>query len=399
MTSYKWAVRVVAFTVITAVLLSLFAFLAVQTQQHILRWRAQRLLADVHRIRLYQSNWTDAQRLMSRWGAWGHSNGTCTTATCEYEIRIDNSPRHAWQTWLLMHDRFNLYQWFGGRFSAFQASFTVHNETIWRQSTYIGVSVPRRRMRREGDFDESLSVGAVSYQRLHRTIENWPSFIDDSDVQLAQHPYYKVGRPGGCKINCEIVVAYYSTHTPQNEIEHLTSYDFSCFTRFSPCAQLGELIPAAKEWHLYDNAYETPPIADPLVTPCNNIPLWAQARDARYVLAIEVLSTKNVKGDDQQVQTKARVVGSLKEPAPWQPDDAVNVRSRYVSQATPSNNEVEAMIPGKRYIIFPIGNDRRDQLVTRNSPLTFEQCGFREDTPAVRQELQKGFLQNDVLTP
>src|SRR5713226_686797 len=184
MTFRKWAVRVVRLAGVVVVSLVLITFLAVQIQQRMLRWRAERLLADMHQIRLYESTWADAQRLMHRWGAWGHYDGSCTAESCKYEIEMDSIdrynprvPRHAWLDWLLTHDRFNLYQWFGGRGSGVRASFTVHDGTIWRESTAMGVSVPRRRrMQRDigadkilvfDDFDKSLSIGALSYQRLH----------------------------------------------------------------------------------------------------------------------------------------------------------------------------------------------------------------------------------------
>ena len=164
MTFRKWAVRVVRLAVVAAVSLVLIAFLAVQIQQRMLRWRAERLLADMHQIRLYQSTWGDAQRLMHRWGGWGYYDGSCTTASCKYEIEMDSIvrynprvPRHAWLVSLLTHDRFNLYQWFGGRVAVFHASFTVHDGTIWRESTWMGVSVPRRRMRRHTDVDTILN--------------------------------------------------------------------------------------------------------------------------------------------------------------------------------------------------------------------------------------------------
>src|SRR5882757_2590378 len=122
MTFRKWAVRIVLFVGGIVLSLVLIAFLAVQTQQRMLRWHDERLMADMHQIRLYQSTWADAQRLMHRWGAWGHYDGGCTAASCKYEIETDNIasynprvPRHAWLDWLLIHDRFNLYQWFGGR--------------------------------------------------------------------------------------------------------------------------------------------------------------------------------------------------------------------------------------------------------------------------------------------
>lgn len=397
MTVRRWAVRVVSLAGGVALLLVLIAILAVQIQQRALRRRAERLSADMHRIRLYQSSWTDAQRLMHRWGAWGHYDGSCTAESCTYSIEMaglafysPHVPRHAWLDWLLMHDRFNLYQWFGGRGAAFRASFTVHNGTIWRESTGISVSVPRRRMRREDDFDPTLSVGAESYQRLHRTLENPFVFMGGAEG-LAHHPYYKVGRPDGCMINCRIGVVYYSTHTPPAEIERLTSYDFSCFTRFRPCAELEDLLPAAKEWHLYK---EDELKQRPLPEKACDIPPWALARDARYVLALEALSTKVVKegGYDREI-AKVRVLSSIKELAPWLPGSIVSAYPNISPQ------QAEHLVPGRRYIVFPVGDDHRDQLVTKDSPLRFEPCGVRDDTPEIRGELEKGFAQNDALRP
>jgi hypothetical protein len=423
MTFRKWAVRLVLFAGGVVLSLVLIAFLSVQIQQRMLRWHAERLMADMHQIRLYQSTWADAQGLMHRWGAWGHYDGSCTVASCKYEIEMSNIagynprvPRPAWLVWLLTHDRFNLYQWFGGRGSAFVASFTVHNGTIWRESASIGVSVPERRMRMAdySDSDWTLSVDAGSYQRLHRTPEN-PFVFMGGDESLARHPYYKVGRPSGCKILCQIVVVYYSTRTPPAEIERLTSYDFSCFTRFNPCARIVDLLPAAEEWHLYDNEYESSPTvlvpkerplseySMPKPPPCSSIPVWAQARDAHYALAIEALSTKIVKNQDNDREyrkvTKVRVVNSLKEPAPWLPGAIVNADNREWFDKDWLSSQDEHLVPGKRYIVFPIGNDSRQELVTKDSPLSFERCGVLEDTPEIRREFEKGFAQNDTLRP
>src|SRR5260370_864724 len=198
MTFRKLAVRIVWLAGGLVVFVVLVAFLSVQIQQRTLRWRAERLLADMHQIRLYQSTWADAQRLMHRWGAWGHYDGNCTAASCEYDIEMvcipcynPRVPRHAWLDWLMMHDRFNLYEWFGGRGSEVRASFTVHDGTIWRESTGISVNVPTRRMRKENDFEWSLYVVAVSYQRLHRTLEN-PFSPLAGDENPPAHPSYKL---------------------------------------------------------------------------------------------------------------------------------------------------------------------------------------------------------------
>ena len=55
--------------------------------------------------------------------------------------------------------------------------------------------------------------------------------------------------------------------------------------------------------------------------------------------------------------------------------------------------------PEGRYIVFPDVDDSKLGLVTKDSPLSFERCGVREDTPEVRRELEKGFAQNDTLRP
>ena len=142
MTFRKWAVRLVLVAGGVILTLVLLTFLAVQIQQRTLRWHSERLSADMHQIRLYQSTWADAQRLMHRWGAWGHYDGSCTAASCKYQIEMDSVdyynqrvPRQAWMIWLLRHDRLNLYQCFGGRLSVFHASFTVHDGTIWREES------------------------------------------------------------------------------------------------------------------------------------------------------------------------------------------------------------------------------------------------------------------------
>jgi hypothetical protein len=432
MTFRKWAVRLVLFAGGVVLSLLLLAFLAVQIQQRTLRWHAERLMADMHQIRLYQSTWADAQQLMHSWGAWGHYDGSCTAASCKYEIEMDSIahynlpvPRDAW-VWLLRHDRLNLYQWFGGRDSTVRASFTIHDGTMWRESTAMGVSVPRRmRMHRYtdvntilnfDDFDWTLSVGAVSYQRLHRTLGQFGVFMRDSEDELAPHPYYKVGRPGGCMMLCQMVVAYYSTHTPPAEIERLTSYNFSCFTRFNPCMHIEDLLPAAREWHLYDSEYESGPTVPvpkerpltehsmPKPPPCSNIPVWALARDARYVLAVEALSTKIVKvhehyGDYHREVARVRVISSLKEPAPWLPGAIVSTDHFYWGYDASPSSEDDHLVPGRRYIVFAIGNDDRIQLVNKDSPLRFERCAVQEDTPEIRRELEKSFAQNDTLKP
>ena len=76
MTYKKWILRILRVAGLAALAVVLLTFAAVQYQQWMLRWRAERLMADMHQIRLYQSTWADAQRLMHRW----EPGGTTTVA-------------------------------------------------------------------------------------------------------------------------------------------------------------------------------------------------------------------------------------------------------------------------------------------------------------------------------
>ena len=58
------------------------------------RIRIAHLLADFQSIHPTQSTWADAQHLMTRWGKWGHYDGSCTAQSCDYVI-IVNDPLSA----------------------------------------------------------------------------------------------------------------------------------------------------------------------------------------------------------------------------------------------------------------------------------------------------------------
>ncbi|MFY9854499.1 MAG: hypothetical protein WAK26_11550, partial [Terracidiphilus sp.] len=106
----KWILRILRVAGLAALAVVLLTFAAVQFQQRLLRWRAERLMADMHQIRLYQSTWADAQKLMYKWGAWGHYDGSCTATECRYEIDLEDASSGSWNrerngigSWLLRH--------------------------------------------------------------------------------------------------------------------------------------------------------------------------------------------------------------------------------------------------------------------------------------------------------
>jgi hypothetical protein len=410
-TSMKWLMCTLRVVCLTALALILVTIATVQFQQRLLRYRAEQLMADMHQVRLYQSTWPDAQRIMNRWGAWGHYDGTCTAAQCGYEIALTDISYRKFG-WLMQHGGFRVYSLFGGRATRLSVSFTVKDGTLWRETAGIAVTATPELLSAADEFPLTLRVLTKSRQRLRRTEDDW--WIMGADNQLAEHPYYKAGRPGGCEINCEEAVVTYSTRTPPAEIDRLTSFNLSCLTQFSSCIELEQLLPAAKDWGLYhekENAAMQEPAGAP--KPCD-IPLWALARDARYALVVEGIATKNVKkpgitflADDEPLgngpdfkeeEDQVRTLTILKGAPPWDLRAIVLAHPYGGTQFYPDFfGASEHLLPGKRYIVFPIGDDRRDQALTRESPIALDPCGVWEDTPENRRELDKGFAQNDGL--
>jgi hypothetical protein len=126
----RWFLRILRVACLLVLALALLTLATVQFQQRLLRRRAEELMADIHQIHLYRSTWADAQGLITRWGAWGHYDGTCTAAECRYQITLTDVSQSKFG-WLIQHGGFRIYSLLGGRISRLGVSFTVQDGTIW----------------------------------------------------------------------------------------------------------------------------------------------------------------------------------------------------------------------------------------------------------------------------
>lgn len=149
----------------------------------------------------------------------------------------------AGSVWLWRSPAANLiYRWLGGRYSLVHCAFIVQDGTIWRTRTWVNIAVPSKLLDKD-DFGYVLIVDAKSLRALSGSKSG--GWVLGGDGELAEHPYYKVGRPGRCE-GCADAEITYSTHTPQPEIERLTEFDFSCITRVISCKTPDDLMPAAR---------------------------------------------------------------------------------------------------------------------------------------------------------
>jgi hypothetical protein len=347
-------------------------------------------MADMHQIRLYQSTWPDAQKLMHKWGAWGHYDGTCTQENCRYAITLGNSAfgvneseHYNWfdSLWLRL-----VYSGiFASRWTALQTSFTVHDGTIWRSSVEIVVEVPSGNVGNyDGDYSllvRTFSVSTITDDRTDRT------------EQMEEHPYYSVRRPGGCE-NCMAAFVKYSTRAPQDQIARLTDFNLDCITRIRPCRWLGDLLPIAWDWRLYSEFEPGHKLMTDLPRaprPCG-VQVWTIGRDWKRVYSVSASGSRTAASFDGPIETeRGHVENVLKGDWPFPREAELNiVPEQEIGEVT------ERMIPGQRYLVSfnDFGEDDSGKAV----PVArIEQCGIQADTPENRREIAKGMAMNDHL--
>jgi hypothetical protein len=381
-------------------LLLLVLFAAVQAQQWLLRWRAERLMADMHRIRLYQTTWPEAQELIRKWGAWGHWDRSCLPEDCEYSIAIGD---YLWGIhgdqepgWLFRAiENLHRSRLLGGRIGGLRATFTVHDGTIWRTSERIAVDVPPELLSKNPqNIEYGLLVDVKSRQQLNRDTQG-DRILGPMD-QLAEHPYFVAGSPSGCEI-CLAGEVTYSTRTPQSQIDELSDFNLSCFTRFVPCKFLPDLYPAARGAHLswmFDfGISRTTPL--PTAPDCN-IPVWALGRDFNSISEVKTLTTTMVKGESYgypklMERGRVQVLSTLK---------GSRRMEGLAVDAFPFAGDLDALEPkvaehmqvGQRYLLL-----WQDEGSDPPMPPGFslQPCGVQPDTPQVLDGLKRGMAMND----
>jgi len=351
--------RALRFYLLFAVLVILFAAF-IQIQAHLLRHRAEALLSDIRQLELRKSTWADAQNIISRWGAWGHYDGSCTAAECEYHVVIADVFNKRLLPYRLALPYVVIGGWLGGRPVLVHASFTVIDGVLWGKSFDASIVVPPRSF---SDYGYTLIGKAGSASRLSRF---------GPEPQLALHKDYLIGRPGGCE-GCLMAYARFTPNAHPSDVQRLMNFDLSCITRWQPCLELEQLMPQAWPQYLADQdrvqaAWEH--------FNCD-YPLDLLGREAENAALAEVVSSRTEKdlGEDRRI-LKFRLVKRLKGAQFWQMN--TEAESRFGSP--------EHLGTGSKVIL--LFDHERGDVEVRN--LDVERCGVIPFTTRSLAEVEQG---------
>ena len=210
-------------------------------QKYILRWRAERLLADIRALELGKSTWADAQKIMTRWGAWGFYEGSCTAQRCTYQVAFEDvsrampiysepkGPLHldarsccGWMT--------RLYRTFRGRSTLVGARIEVIDGVVWGKNYELEQYLP------SGDGPDNSPYFLVAYaSSVWRRSDLGESF-------LTGHPEYRILRGTPCE-GCEAVTAEFTPFANPSVLSNLFDFNLGCLTRHMICRHPQEIAP------------------------------------------------------------------------------------------------------------------------------------------------------------
>lgn len=217
-----------------------------EASQWLLRWRAERLLADFRALSMKQSTWADVQPILRHWEKWGTYEGACPATECSYRVRIeqfDNRILVGSEDEHAPNRLPRLLNHLGLRASGVLAGFRVANGKV--SDSWFGeiVLAPQSHWGRpNGAYYAELAASSGT----RSTIGTWELTHMAASHSNRSYRFRQVG--------------FETIFTPQEapEIKRaLMDFQLSCITRWSPCVSEGDILPwAFKEYETENRVYE-----------------------------------------------------------------------------------------------------------------------------------------------
>ncbi len=375
-----------------ALLLVLTAAAFVQGQQWLLRWHAERLLNDIRQIQMGNSNWIDAQKLMTKWGAWGGYYGSCTAERCDYHIAMQDwfrgMPATTFdgtdQKFILDHRQCcgwakPIYHLLGGRFAVVQSWIQVRNGIIWTKAFSVQIANTSE------DYSPKQDTGGYLDPLVAYAGGSTHSYPFDFDLD---HPEYSINT-GPCSV-CTLVSTQFTPLTDEKTMDKLLEVDLSCLTRWRECRTQAEIMPEA--YKLAEAEKNEPDKIRRNSSECRD-PIDLAARDARYATIAEIAQVKERRNSEEVVRVASfRSLRSLKSNAYVGPllfKDELALRPEFkLSGGVPASN---LKLGDTIILLFGAGPDERGA-VSR----TYDLCSFIPATPENLATVKRGIALDAV---
>jgi len=332
--SLKWR-RMLRFAGIAvgAVVIALAGLIVIQ--RHILRWRAERLLADVRDLELGKSTWADAQRIMMHWGAWGHYDGSCTPQRCSYRIRLQGIECPP-----CVHDPSEALTLWATRDAFIEGDLEVVDGVVWGKDFVVVLNVSG------GPFRDEYGYGLLASARtVWRTAEF-------NRYRSAGHPDYVVGHPGACE-GCKSVYSKFTPFADPAEVRGLMDFNLDCLTRLFQCKDQIDIMPSVwRQVLAEDVALKAARKANPrsVYPPTASPEFLGRDRD-NVVLAVVVSTRIDERGEDPRTIATFRLDRRLKRADFWDEKSLAGQESPRDITSVGESDKGRLISPGRKVIL------------------------------------------------
>lgn len=309
-------------------LLFLAAVLAGHIQQHFFRARAELLLSEVRALELRKTPWAAAQAQLQHWGTHRQLDDRCNERSCSLTIKLNDFAygyvtdrnlfvklddyfrwrlKLSYSTGPLDHALWFLVRGYirmGGRPAEVEANVDVRDGVVWGKGITVRIETYA-----EGSAWGASDGGTEEYTLIASSysIPRFGFFGDrESAPQLALHPEYEIGRPGGCEI-CVLVWAKFTPFAAPEDVMRLMSVNTACLTRWHPCLTENDIMPAAWSQYMAERSRVS---RTPYRVPCPSFIYKIVGRDSVHIGVAEVL-------EYHEGSAKVRVLDKLKGLQDW----------------------------------------------------------------------------------
>jgi hypothetical protein len=361
----RWIRKLVLIPLLGLGILIALALLASQVEQHVFRYRAERLLSDIQSIELRKTTWQEAESRLGKWGAQSKLSDRCDSQECSVQIELDefvmrhffrNDPFEeidnylrwrlklspdSWPLTNLANSFLELYMRAGGHPTAIRARVGMRDGIAWSK----GISVYICTFARLSDNDPRYYAFALMAEIQSTSRNDWlEGIVLSPGIQLQNHPEYEIGRPGGCESCIDGWVKFTPFASP-SDIRRLMHLDFSCLTRLQPCTSQAQIMPDAWAQYLRENSS----LSQPHFSEPSPGLLVVIGRDSPVSFSAELLSDIEVHSNEDicLIKVKAKVLESLKGTTDWK-----NGENRVVTLLRAQPCKIQELKPGTRWILF-----------------------------------------------
>jgi hypothetical protein len=276
------------------------------------------------------------------------------------------------------------YNALGGRVGGVTANVDVLDGIVWGKEFAMMLEVPELKLDflRQSPHTILVDAQSVSAFPVRRAYS-----LHDNEI--------KVWAPGGCEIDCEALYLEFTPYAEPQNLDRLLQFDLSCITRFRPCRNRAEAMPAAWNEMMASNSDE----GWERIENCE-LPLQVLGRDSQRILLVQLLA-KPQRMEDGYFDLKLRLLRHLKNSDPWEVNSKQEVSIGNRNIAGTPRKSVNDLKPGDQYILLfedfwgktvgpfrelkSVSVDRCGLISATAENLTAVQAGIERDFASKRQ--------------